>query len=186
MERSLPRPFSVDSAPTKTRFPDPRGDPAQIWVYVSGELGKPLHSMGARYLGFLGQNHLPSVFMIQISHGKNVLGTDLETCSTDPMTGYHRDGCCRSGSGDVGVHVVCAQVTADFLSFSKARGNDLSTPRPEYDFPGLKPGDSWCLCALRWKEALEAGCAPAVFLESTHISALEFVNLEDLQQHAAR
>lgn len=115
---------------------------------------------------------------------KNVLGTPLQPCGTDPMTGFYRDGCCRTGPQDVGVHVVCAEVTAEFLAFSKARGNDLSTPNPMYQFPGLRPGDRWCLCAPRWKEALEAGKAPKVVLEATHISALEFVDLEDLQAHA--
>lgn len=122
--------------------------------------------------------------MIRISHGKNVLGTDLQVCCTDPMTGFYRDGCCRTGAGDVGLHVVCAQLTAEFLAFSASRGNDLSTPNPEYGFPGLKPGDRWCLCALRWKEALEEGLAPPVVLEATHVSALEFVDLEQLQRHA--
>ncbi len=117
---------------------------------------------------------------------RNVLGGVLEPCSTDPMTGFFRDGCCRTGRGDVGVHVVCAQVSEEFLAYSKAKGNDLSTPRPEFDFPGLKPGDRWCLCATRWKDALDAGMAPPVVLESTHESALEFLDLEDLQAHAAR
>lgn len=116
----------------------------------------------------------------------NVLGTPLQPCSMDPMTGYFRDGCCNTGSGDFGVHVVCAEVTADFLKFSKSRGNDLSTPVPEYQFPGLKPGDRWCLCAERWKEAYDAGVAPAVVLESTHISMLEFATLEELQAHAVK
>ncbi|MEM6394176.1 MAG: DUF2237 domain-containing protein [Planctomycetota bacterium] len=115
---------------------------------------------------------------------KNVLGSDLQTCSTDPLTGYYRDGCCNTGAGDAGVHVVCAEVTADFLAFSQAAGNDLSTPRPEYRFPGLKPGDRWCLCAKRWQEALDAGVAPKVHLEATHAAALEFVDLSDLQTHA--
>lgn len=100
------------------------------------------------------------------------------------MTGFFRDGCCRTGRGDVGVHVICTLVTMDFLAYSKAHGNDLSTPRPEFDFPGLKPGDRWCLCASRWKEALDAGMAPPVVLEATHESALEFVDLSDLRAHA--
>ena len=100
------------------------------------------------------------------------------------MTGFYRDGCCNTGAGDMGVHVVCAEMTADFLEFSKARGNDLSTPVPMYQFPGLKPGDRWCLCAQRWQEAFEAGMAPRVKLESTHVSALEFCNLEDLRAFA--
>jgi uncharacterized protein (DUF2237 family) len=100
------------------------------------------------------------------------------------MTGYYRDGCCRTGADDYGVHVVCAQMTDEFLAFSQARGNDLSTPHPEFHFPGLKAGDRWCLCASRWQEALDAGVAPSIVLASTHISALEFVNLEDLKKHA--
>ena len=119
-----------------------------------------------------------------MSTAKNVLGSELQTCSTDPMTGFYRDGCCNTGAGDAGVHVVCAEMTAEFLEFSQARGNDLSTPVPMYDFPGLKPGDHWCLCAQRWQEAFEAGKAPRVALEATHISALEFCNLEDLKAHA--
>lgn len=115
---------------------------------------------------------------------KNVLGTTLESCSVDPMTGFFRDGCCRSGAEDLGLHLVCAQVTDEFLAFSKRKGNDLITPVPQYQFPGLKPGDRWCLCVLRWREALEAGVAPPVVLESTHISTLEFVDLDDLQAHA--
>jgi uncharacterized protein (DUF2237 family) len=115
---------------------------------------------------------------------RNVLGGILEPCSTRPMTGFFRDGCCRTGRGDVGVHVVCAQVTEEFLAFSKSRGNDLSTPRPEFDFAGLKPGDRWCLCASRWKDALDAGKAPPVVLEATHEAALEFLDLADLRAHA--
>lgn len=115
----------------------------------------------------------------------NVLGTPLEPCSFDPVTGFYRDGCCRTGPGDRGLHTVCAEMTADFLEFSRRRGNDLSTPVPEYEFPGLNPGDRWCLCVERWQEALEAGMAPPVFLTATHISALEFVSLAELQAHAA-
>jgi len=113
---------------------------------------------------------------------KNVLGTPLKTCSTSPLTGFFRNGCCDTGGDDIGIHIVCAQVTAEFLAFSADRGNDLSTPNPW--FPGLRPGDRWCLCALRWKEALEAGLAPPVVLEATHIAALEFVDLEDLKRYA--
>ncbi len=115
---------------------------------------------------------------------KNVLGTDLEPCSLRPLTGFYRNGCCDTGPGDVGLHTVCAQVTAEFLAFSRAVGNDLSTPVPEYAFPGLKPGDRWCLCVERWKQAYAAGVAPPVVLRSTHISALEFVSLEELQEYA--
>ncbi len=116
---------------------------------------------------------------------KNVLGTDLETCSLSPVTGWFRDGCCRNGAGDTGLHLLCARMTREFLEFSKARGNDLSTPNPEWEFPGLEPGDQWCLCIERWKEALAAGVAPPVVLASTHISTLEFLTIEELQEFAA-
>lgn len=114
---------------------------------------------------------------------KNVLGTELQSCCTDPMTGFYRDGYCRTGTDDTGRHTVCVKVTESFLKFSKAVGNDLSTPRPEFDFPGLKEGDQWCLCVLRWREALHAGVAPQIILESCHESALQHVLLEDLQAH---
>ena len=113
--------------------------------------------------------------------GRNVLGGPLASCSTDPMTGFHRDGCCRPGAGDLGMHIVCAHMTDEFLRYSAATGNDLSTPHPELGFPGLVAGDRWCLCASRWKQAFEAGAAPRVRLEATHFSVLEFVDLEDLQ-----
>jgi uncharacterized protein (DUF2237 family) len=116
----------------------------------------------------------------------NVLGGKLLPCCFSPMTGFYRDGYCRTGPGDYGLHTVCIEATADFLAFSRAAGNDLSTPMPQYQFPGLEPGDRWCLCVTRWKEALEAGMAPAVVLSATHISALEFVSLEDLQRHAVK
>ncbi|NDJ16251.1 DUF2237 family protein [Myxacorys almedinensis] len=119
-----------------------------------------------------------------MTQGKNVLGGTLEVCCTSPMTGYYRDGVCSTGAGDVGIHVVCAQVTEEFLEFSKVRGNDLITPVPMFDFPGLKPGDRWCLCASRWKEALDAGVAPPVVLESTHAAAVEYMSLDELKQHA--
>lgn len=115
---------------------------------------------------------------------KNVLGSPLQTCSLSPLTGFFRTGCCDTGADDLGLHIVCTEVTAEFLEFSQQRGNDLSTPVPEFAFPGLQPGDRWCLCVTRWKEALEAGVAPLVHLEATHMSALEFVDLEDLQRHA--
>jgi uncharacterized protein (DUF2237 family) len=115
---------------------------------------------------------------------KNVLGAELESCCTSPMAGYYRSGRCDTGPDDVGLHVVCARMTAEFLAFSKARGNDLSTPVPEFDFPGLEPGDQWCLCAGRWKEALAAGVAPPVVLAATHEAALEIVSLADLKRHA--
>ena len=108
---------------------------------------------------------------------KNVLGEKLEVCSSRPLTGFYRDGCCNTGREDVGLHTVCTQVTEEFLAFSKAKGNDLSTPRPELGFAGLQPGDCWCLCALRWKEAYEAGAAPVVILASTHEATLEHIPL---------
>ena len=114
----------------------------------------------------------------------NVLGTPLQGCCQDPMTGFYRDGYCLTGPQDHGLHLVCAEMTDEFLVFSSSRGNDLSTPHPEWEFPGLKAGDKWCLCVLRWKEALEAGVAPRVNLEATHISTLEFVELADLERHA--
>ena len=122
--------------------------------------------------------------MIQLAHGKNVIGTELALCCRDPMTGFYRDGTCRTGADDVGVHTVCVRMTAQFLAFSKARGNDLSTPMPQYGFGGLKPGDRWCLCAARWQEAFEAGMAPKVVLEATHEATLAYCKLADLKAHA--
>lgn len=119
-----------------------------------------------------------------MSSPKNVLGEPLAPCCTDPMTGFYRDGYCRTGMGDDGVHTVCAEMTSEFLEFSRERGNDLSTPMPQFDFPGLVPGDRWCLCAARWKEAYDAGYAPPVILRSCHISSLEFATLEELQEYA--
>ena len=118
--------------------------------------------------------------------GRNVLGGRLQSCSSTPLTGFYRDGCCNTGPEDQGSHTVCAVVTAEFLRFSAERGNDLSTPRPEFGFPGLEPGDRWCLCAPRWQEALLAGCAPLVSLEATEEAALQSCSLEDLERHAAQ
>ena len=119
-----------------------------------------------------------------MSDALNVLGEKLEVCCTSPMTGFYRNGKCDTGTEDRGVHVVCAQVTEEFLSFTKSKGNDLSTPNPMSDFPGLKPNDKWCLCASRWKEAKDAGVAPPVILSATHTSALEYVSLEELKESA--
>tara|TARA_B100001540_G_C15480907_1_gene494558 strand:+ start:195 stop:569 length:375 start_codon:yes stop_codon:yes gene_type:complete len=113
----------------------------------------------------------------------NVLGAELQDCSIDPMTGFYRDGCCNTGPGDVGTHTVCSIMTDEFLEYSRSKGNDLITPRPEFDFPGLKAGDAWCLCAMRWEEARQAGCAPRVRLTSTNIKTLEMVELETLKAH---
>lgn len=117
---------------------------------------------------------------------KNVLGSTLQSCSTDPITGFTRNGCCKTGPEDLGSHTICVQVTDEFLAFSITRGNDLTTPRPQFDFPGLKAGDRWCVCASRWLEASEAGFAPPVILESSHERCLEIVSLADLKYHALR
>jgi uncharacterized protein len=119
-----------------------------------------------------------------VAEAKNVLGEPLEICCTAPMTGFYRTGTCETGPQDVGTHVICAQVTQEFLAFTASRGNDLMTPAPVLGFPSLKPGDRWCLCANRWREALEAGVAPSVILGATHEAALRFVSLEDLKKHA--
>lgn len=119
-----------------------------------------------------------------VEMSKNVLGGVLAPCSSDPLTGFFRDGCCNTAPDDYGSHTVCAQMTDAFLVFSKAKGNDLSTPNPQFQFPGLKAGDRWCLCAARWREAAEAGVAPPVILESTHERALEVIALADLEYHA--
>jgi uncharacterized protein (DUF2237 family) len=117
-------------------------------------------------------------------NAKNVLGGELQVCSLAPATGFFRDGVCRTDAQDLGTHVVCAQVTEAFLEFTRSRGNDLSTPVPAFDFPGLKPGDRWCLSALRWREALVAGVAPKVVLTATHQAVLKYVDLADLKSHA--
>ncbi len=119
-----------------------------------------------------------------MDEAKNILGGQLKSCSTNPMTGFFRDGCCNTDENDSGSHTVCTRVTAEFLEFSKQRGNDLSTPRPEYGFLGLKPGDQWCLCASRWKEAYEAGAAPHVILQSTHERAGDIVPIAALKKLA--
>ena len=117
---------------------------------------------------------------------KNILGTNLEVCSLNPITGFTRSGCCETGPEDLGQHTVCAEVTDEFLQFSKLQGNDLMTPRLEFNFTGLKPGDRWCLCASRWLEALEEGIAPPVILEATHEKALEIIDLAELKYHQLR
>ncbi|MBC7973168.1 MAG: DUF2237 domain-containing protein [Verrucomicrobia bacterium] len=119
-----------------------------------------------------------------MTDAKSVLGEKLELCCTDPITGFFRNGVCETGPQDLGTHVVCAQVTEEFLAFTKARGNNLSTPVPSSSFPGLKPGNKWCLCVSRWKEALDAGVAPPIVLSATHEAALNIVPLEVLQEHA--
>jgi uncharacterized protein (DUF2237 family) len=115
---------------------------------------------------------------------RNVFGEPIESCSDRPLTGFYRTGCCHTGPEDRGLHTVCIEVTAEFLAYSKARGNDLSTPQPDFGFPGLAPGDRWCLCAARWREAFEAGKAPRVILKATHEATLEIVELADLKRYA--
>lgn len=122
--------------------------------------------------------------MRRMRESRNVLGGPLQGCSDRPVTGFFRDGCCNTSDEDMGSHTVCALMTAEFLEFSAGAGNDLSTPMPEYGFPGLKPGDRWCLCAPRWQEALEAGAAPRVVLAATHEGALDFCTLADLKKYA--
>lgn len=116
---------------------------------------------------------------------KNILGTALQSCCFEPKTGFYRDGFCKTGADDYGTHVVCAEMTQEFLEFTKTKGNDLSTPKPEWSFPGLKPGDKWCLCILRWLEAEKVGKAPKITLESTHEKALEYTSLEVLRAYQA-
>lgn len=122
--------------------------------------------------------------MTDSSAQKNVFGEPLSDCSTSPLTGFFRNGCCDTGREDFGSHTVCAVMTEDFLTFSKSTGNDLSTAVPEFDFPGLNPGDRWCLCAARWQQALKAGKAPKVALAATNEAALEIIAIEDLKRHA--
>ena len=138
------------------------------------------------YLKFLYS--LIFLFMIEdtIAQSLNVFGQPLELCCDNPKTGFYRDGFCNTGSIDLGTHVVCAEMTKEFLDYTKLKGNDLSTPNTIYDFPGLKPGDCWCLCALRWKEAYEAGVAPKVKLEATHDKALEYLTMYQLIEKAIK
>lgn len=121
-----------------------------------------------------------------MSDSKNVFGEKLISCSENPLTGFYRNGCCDSGPEDRGKHMVCAVMTTDFLLYSKSRGNDLSTPMPQYNFPGLNDGDRWCLCAMRWKEACDAGMAPRVVLEATNEKVLKYIPVESLLEHAYR
>ena len=121
-----------------------------------------------------------------MTESRNVLGGPLQACSHAPKTGYYRDGCCNTGPGDTGLHTVCVQVTSEFLQYSFSRGNDLITPRPEFSFPGLKPGDQWCLCASRWEEARRMGVAPPVLLDATHYKTLSLVELPHLKAHAVQ
>jgi uncharacterized protein len=121
-----------------------------------------------------------------IAQSVNVFGQSLSLCCNSPKTGFYRDGFCNTGNSDFGTHVVCAEMTQEFLEFSKSKGNDLTTPNSNYSFPGLKPGDKWCLCVLRWKEAYDAGRAPKVYLEATHDKALKYVTIEQLIEHALK
>lgn len=121
-----------------------------------------------------------------MDEAKNIFGQPLISCSTHPMTGFYRDGCCHTDALDQGTHTVCAVMTEKFLAFTKSQGNDLSTALPHYQFPGLKPGDKWCLCVTRWKEALQAGVAPKVIPEATHEKSLEYVSMDDLIAYSYR
>ncbi len=121
---------------------------------------------------------------MKIENAKNVMGEPLAACGLDPLTGFYRDGCCNTGPEDLGAHTICVELTEDFLAYSASQGNDLRTPHPEFGFPGLKPGDRWCVCAVRWQEARRAGHAAPVFLEATHEGTLEIVPLADLREHA--
>ena len=121
-----------------------------------------------------------------LAQSVNVFGQKLSLCCNSPNTGFYRDGFCNTGSSDIGTHVVCAEMTQEFLEFSRSRGNDLTTPNKAYSFPGLIPGDKWCLCVLRWKEAYEAGMAPKVYLEATHDKALKYVTIKQLIEHALK
>lgn len=160
------------------------GSPAFI-VVSSSDSPRPFHPILIA-LAHLRMPKVASTLMTQSTprQPKNVLGEELMACGTEPVTGFYRDGCCKTGPGDTGLHTVCAEMNEEFLEFSRSRGNDLTTPIPEFAFPGLKPGDRWCLCAARWKEAYDAGMAPRVVLHATHISTLEFASLEELQKFA--
>ncbi len=159
--------------------------------WVPAKPGLPIAAPGLAGPGpatYANPNHQCGYTMADDSgsrHQRNVLSGLLQACCTDPVTGFFRDGYCRTDEHDHGRHVVCAVMSTEFLIFSQTRGNDLMTPRPEYDFPGLKPGDRWCVCVLRWKEAYEAGMAPAVVLASTHESALHHVDRAVLLAHGA-
>lgn len=149
---------------------------------ISSVLGRKASFAAGKVKRAVASNKLSGV----IAMAKNVLGTDLKPCSMDPMTGFFRDGCCNTDDRDHGQHVVCARMTDEFLQYSRQRGNDLITPRPEFGFPGLKDGDQWCVCAGRWEEARQALVAPPVVLESTHESAAEIVSVDALKAHALR
>jgi len=146
---------------------------------MRSKLGSPIAPSAARH-------EIKPRRSFTMSEARNVLGEPLAECCTKPMTGFFRDGSCNTGPEDVGVHTVCTKVDAAFLAFSKAAGNDLSTPVPAFGFPGLKPGDCWCLCAERWKEALDAGMAPQVVLEATHAVTLQIVALDELKKYAVK
>jgi len=148
-------------------------------------MGNSLHlSLDARRGTYLAPSAQLWMSCVMSDQQRNVFGEPVEICSLSPMAGFFRSGCCHTGPEDVGLHTVCVEVTSEFLAFSKARGNDLSTPLPDFGFPGLKPGDRWCLCAARWQEALEANAAPRVVLSATHEKTLEVVELADLKRYA--
>ena len=166
-------PVEADDSPMPRCNHGRRHRPAEVWTDANFQLDPRLKLLFSPLKKSKGH------------YGKNVLGNELEPCGTDPLTGFYRSGGCETGPEDRGVHVVCARVTIAFLQFSQALGNDLITPRLEFGFPGLKPGDRWCLCADRWQEALDAKVAPPVVLAATHEAALQVLSLDDLKAHAA-
>ena len=161
---------------------------SELWVAskaASSEFSRNLISQkGGLWVAFLVFASPFRISFLSLNMAHNVLGTELATCSIDPMTGFFRDGCCNTNADDQGMHSIYVVMTDAFLIFTKERGNDLTTPHPDYEFPGLVAGDRWCLCLSRWVEAVQAGCAPQVVLEATHASVTEFVDLETLQDHA--
>lgn len=173
---------AVLTAALATPAPTARSWAAPACSADDGRGAKPPACLG---LGAAGPERNEGKKMKEASKPRNVLGGELAECGRDPLTGFYRTGYCETGPGDSGVHVVCAEVTEEFLSFTKSKGNDLSTPAPQFGFPGLKPGDRWCLCASRWAEAERAGKAPKVVLEATHAKAVEIVPLEALLRHEA-
>lgn len=162
-----------------------RNDAAARYVVNASSVGSEPRFSDNRCLIHRSVSEEPTMIEVEMDPSINVLGEPLEPCGTDPVTGFFRDGCCNTCKEDVGSHTVCVEVSTRFLEYSRFAGNDLSTPHPEFQFPGLKEGDRWCLCASRWLEAYEKGMAPRVFLANTHAKALEVVPLDVLREHAA-
>lgn len=181
----LRRHLTTTAAPAAARRTPSPSIAAAAPRAASAAAARPPSMAAAAAAGPRGASADAAASLPKLTDTQNVLGGPLEGCCTSPMTGWHRDGYCRTGGGDYGLHTVCARVTRPFLDFTASRGNDLETPRPP-GFPGLNPGDRWCLCASRWLEAKRAGVAPPVVLASTHARALEVVSLEELKEHAWR